>query len=282
MKIAVVVATYSRPRQLQRLLECLARQTVKAEVIVVDDGSTTTLDEVVRPFECTLIRQDNAGPAAARNRGVAEANADFIAFTDDDCEPAPDWLAHLLKQLEDDPALLLGGRTVNGASGNAYSELSQLIVDIAYAFYRGAFFASNNMALSKQRFLECGGFDESFRPASEDRELCDRWRHRGWPFRFVPEALVRHHHNHTFASFLRTHFNYGRGAVRFHRACGRRGSSAILPHLRFFAEFPALYLQANPRGARVNHAAAVFLLVLWQGANTAGALYELFWMLARK
>lgn len=282
MKIAVVVATCNRPGQLRRLLECLAVQTVKAEVIVVDDGSAGTLDDVIRPFDCVLIRQGNAGPAAARNRGVAQAGAEFIAFTDDDCEPEPEWVESLLKNLQEDPARLIGGRTVNGARGNVYSEISQIIVDIAYDFYRGEFYASNNMAVSKHRFLDCGGFDESFRPASEDREFCDRWRHRGWQFRFVPEAIVRHHHEHTFASFLRTHFNYGRGAVRFHRTCGRRGSGGMLQHFRFFAEFPALYRKANPKAVRVGHGRAAYLLAAWQVANTAGALYELFWMLARK
>ena len=282
MTITVVVATYNRPAQLRLLLECLAAQTLKAEVIVVDDGSHDALDDVVRPFDCKLIRQDNAGPAAARNRGVAAAVSEFVAFTDDDCEPAPEWLEGFAERLRTHPECLLGGLTLNAASGNAYSEVSQLIVDVAYHFYRGAFFASNNMAVSRRGFLEYGGFDESFRPASEDREFCDRWRHRGGAFHFVPEAIVRHRHAHTLASFVRTHFNYGRGAVRFHRACGQRGSGGIVPHLRFFAEFPALYRAANSRCLRVGHWKAALLIALWQLANTAGALREIFWMLARR
>jgi len=126
MTVAVVVATYNRPAQLRRLLECLAAQTAKAEVIVVDDGSDVPLDELVRPFHCTLIRQANAGPASARNRGVAAAKSDFIAFTDDDCEPEPTWLENLLGRLQAHPACLAGGRTVNAAAGNAYQPVAKV------------------------------------------------------------------------------------------------------------------------------------------------------------
>ncbi|MBM3767435.1 MAG: glycosyltransferase [Acidobacteria bacterium] len=282
MTVAVVVATYNRPAQLRRLLECLAAQTAKAEVIVVDDGSDVPLDELVRPFHCTLIRQANAGPASARNRGVAAAKSDFIAFTDDDCEPEPTWLENLLGRLQAHPACLAGGRTVNAAAGNAYAEASQMIVDMAYGFYRNTFFASNNMAMSRREYLECGGMDESFRVASEDRELCDRWRNRGGTFQFVEDAVVGHRNAQGFVGFLRTHFSYGRGAFRFHRARRRRGSAGLLPELWFVTEFRELYGKANAGGARLGHLQSAWLLALWQVANTAGALYELFWIVASR
>ena len=66
------------------------------EVIVVDDGSEPPMDSVVSFFrdrlELVLLSQANSGPAAARNTGAAQAKGKFLAFTDDDCTPAPDWL----------------------------------------------------------------------------------------------------------------------------------------------------------------------------------------------
>ncbi|MEL6605516.1 MAG: glycosyltransferase, partial [Cyanobacteria bacterium J06614_10] len=74
---SVVVPTYNRPKQLERCLMALVQLKYprdRCEIIVVDDGSQTPLDSVVGPFQqyvnIQLIRQENAGPAAARNAGA--------------------------------------------------------------------------------------------------------------------------------------------------------------------------------------------------------------------
>ena len=77
----IVIPTFARPRQLQACLAALAKQTLVEpwEVVVVDDGSPQSLANVVSLWagrlDLRVIRQDNAGPAAARNRGVEEARA---------------------------------------------------------------------------------------------------------------------------------------------------------------------------------------------------------------
>src|SRR5260370_22075600 len=113
--ISVVVCPYSRATKLPRSLEALSRQTVgeRAEVIVVDDGSTDTTAQVARAYEVKLLRHaGNQGLAAARNTGVQASRAPIVAFTDDDCVPAPDWLELLLPAYERPEALAVGG-TVN-------------------------------------------------------------------------------------------------------------------------------------------------------------------------
>ena len=96
---SIIVPTYNRPRQLAdclRALSALDYPRRRFEVIVVDDGSASPLAEVVAPFHplfrLTLVTQDNAGPAAARNTGAALAQGEFLAFTDDDCLPSGRWL----------------------------------------------------------------------------------------------------------------------------------------------------------------------------------------------
>jgi glycosyltransferase involved in cell wall biosynthesis len=87
MTISAVIPCYNSAATIRDSLRSVWAQTVKAdEVIVVDDGSTDDSAGIVeREFpQCHLIRQANAGPAAARNRGVAEARGDWIAFLDSD------------------------------------------------------------------------------------------------------------------------------------------------------------------------------------------------------
>src|SRR6185369_12818569 len=94
--ISVVIPTFNRLPRLQRVLSALAEQTVSAsefEVVVVSDGSTDGTDDYLAkgdtPVPVRHARQDNAGPAAARNHGVRLARGRLILFVDDDVVASP-------------------------------------------------------------------------------------------------------------------------------------------------------------------------------------------------
>lgn len=217
---SLIIPTYNRPQHLGTCLQALRYLNYPRdyyEIIVVDDGSLETLDEVVAQFKdqlnLTLLRQENAGPAAARNYGAVHAKSEFLAFTDDDCEPTADWLRVFAAQFEKTPEVLLGGKSINKLTNNPFSSTSQLIVDIVYRHYnadpqRARFFTSNNMAMPTKHFHELGGFNTNFRTA-EDRELCDRWRSSGRGMIYAEKAVLHHAHGLTLHSFCRQHFAYG-------------------------------------------------------------------------
>ena len=228
-ELSIVVPSFERPASARRGVAALLGQTLapeRYEVLVVDDGSAVPLTlppawlsaghtPVVR-----LIRQENAGPAAARNRGAAHAGGRFLAFTDDDCAPEPGWAAALLAALERRPDALVGGRTVNALPRNLFSAASQDVVSFLQGHGEASgvpFFASNNLALARRLFLEMGGFDTAYRGAGgEDRAFCRSWGASGRPFCEVPGAAVQHAHPLALRSFWRQHAAYGRGAARFH------------------------------------------------------------------
>jgi GT2 family glycosyltransferase len=214
----------------------------RAQLPVVDDGSSTPLDAVVEArreaLPVVLERQPNRGPAAARNRGASRARGSLLAFTDDDCLPDPDWLAVLAEQAERRPGHLIGGRTVNLLPHNPYAAASQQLVSYLYEYASGvagearwaSFFTSNNLAVPAEAFRELGGFDETFPlAAGEDRDFCARWSEAGRPSVYVPEARVGHRHPLDARRFWRQHWNYGRGAYHFHRARERRGCGPVRP-----------------------------------------------------
>jgi glycosyltransferase involved in cell wall biosynthesis len=247
-EISVVVPTYNRADHLPRLLNALVQQTLpkdRFELILVDDGSKSPIAPIAEEYATRIalkcLRQPNAGPAAARNAGIAVATGMFIAFTDDDCAPDSDWLANFVRALAEFPDAMVGGAVRNGVEGALASEAAQMVIDNVYRFYnrnplQAHFFASNNMACSAELLRALNGFDENFRCA-EDRNLCDRWRLAGRRLVFTPEAKVAHFHRLNVASFVRMYFAYGRGALRFHsyRALNGAGSSGEL--LAFYGEW---------------------------------------------
>ena len=203
---SIVIPTHDRPSQLERCLTSVAaaRAPGPIEVVVVDDGGSVPLDRIVEPFReaigAVLIRKPHGGPGAARNLGVARARGRYIVFTDDDCAFDEGAIVAFVDGLAAVPGAMVGGRTINALPGNPFAAASQAIVDAVYAYNNSdpadaRFFASNNMAVERSAILACGGFDERFTGAAEDRELCDRWRHRGGRLVYRPEAVVYHAHD---------------------------------------------------------------------------------------
>jgi GT2 family glycosyltransferase len=241
---SVVVPTFRRPEPLRRCIEALGRMRPdpRFEVVIADDdpdGSAAAVVESVRIEPELRLVPAGGGPAAARNAGARVARGEWIAFTDDDCRPAPDWLAELAAAISEHGADGAAGTTRNGSAG-PWSEASQLVVDALHATESEhglpRFVASNNVAFRRSALLAIGGFDESFPDAAaEDRELCERWIRAGHVFAPAPSALVSHHHDLGPGSFWRQHLRYGRGARAFHAARRRHGWERIRFQPRFYA-----------------------------------------------
>ena len=241
--VSVIVPTYARPERLAACLDALAAQDAEAfEVVVVDDGSMPPVEDVVNAVRdraaCPIryVRQENAGPAAARNRGAALARGRLLAFTDDDCRPAPSWLRALTEAAEGAPNALLGGRTVNALTANIYASASQDLIGFLETEDR-TYFASNNLACGADGFTALGGFEESFPLAGgEDRDFGLRWGASGRPLVHVPGAVVAHHHDLAARTFWRQHANYGRGARHMRdRASSGQGAGHRFARLGWYA-----------------------------------------------
>lgn len=283
---SIIIPTYNRPERLASCLEAIAFLDYPRdcfEVIVVDDGSNTPLDRIVAPFKnninIQLLRQANAGPAAARNKGAEAAQGKFLAFTDDDCQPTPDWLKQFAQGFIDAPSAMIGGKTINALSDNPFSAASQKLIDYLYDYYnpakgKDAFFASNNIAMPVAGFQALDGFDVSFPlAAAEDRDFCDRWNLQ-FPMLYRPEAQVDHYHNLSLASFWKQHFSYGRGAFCFHQLRAKRVAKdlEVEPLSFYFALLTYPFTQALKQPKLLISG----LFFLSQVANIIGFFWERF------
>ena len=101
---SIIVPTYNAEGTIETCLSAFKNQSIPKEdyeVIVVDDGSTDGTADIVKRYPVKYIRQENKGPAAARNNGANHAVGDIILFSDSDCVPDANWVNEMVKPFED-------------------------------------------------------------------------------------------------------------------------------------------------------------------------------------
>jgi glycosyltransferase involved in cell wall biosynthesis len=197
--VSVVVPTVDRPHRLGRLLSALRAQTLRSdsfEVIVVADGaSPETLALLARAqhddgLRIRIAQHDaRGGPAAARNTGWRLAAAPLVAFTDDDCVPAPEWLSAALSAARADT--VMQGRTEPDPNEVPDHGLFARTLQVRSL---GPQYETCNIFYPRAALESLGGFDQGYglTPGGEDTDLAWRAISAGWHTTFVADALVFH------------------------------------------------------------------------------------------
>jgi glycosyltransferase involved in cell wall biosynthesis len=217
MFVSIIIPTFNGAGRIGHCLDALLPQTSgrDVEILVIDDGSTDPLAEIVSGYGragVRLITQKNAGPAAARNRGAAEARGSIILFTDDDCVPMPGWLDAMTRPFEDAAVV-----SVKGVYRTRQKSLLARFVQIEYedryrkmdALPHIDFIDTYSAGFRRANFLEMDGYDTSFPVAcAEDAELSYRMSARGGKMLFVPGAMVYHTHPDSLARYLRKKYKF--------------------------------------------------------------------------
>ncbi len=191
-EVSVVVASV-RETRLAFLLDALQRQTLpreRYEVVVVRGHSAGDVVSPAGDLDATVIDSAPAGPAVLRNRGVGVARAPLLAFTDDDCRPAPDWLERLVETAAHEHGdFILQGRTEPDPDERQRLHglaRSQSIVGPS------PWFEACNILYPKALFERVGGFDERFDGGGEDADLGLRAVAAGARRVYVDDARVWH------------------------------------------------------------------------------------------
>lgn len=214
--VSVVVPAYNAQQTIRHTLQSLVSQSYCGElqIVVVDDGSTDKTPEIVRSFaEVVYLRQSNAGPATARNRGAAESKGEFILFTDSDCVPHRDWVEKIASGFTSNEIAAVCG---SYGLANPQSHLACCIHDEIIFRHRRLMssfpkaFGSYNVGIRRAIFWKVGGFDETYRRASaEDNDLSYKILKTGGRIFFAKEALVDHYHTTRLQKYLSEQFRHG-------------------------------------------------------------------------
>ena len=221
MRLSAIVPTHDRPEQLRSCLETLREQDVAAdrlEVVVVDDGSSSDIGALVAevagagPIEMRCERLALGGLNGARNRGVAVARGDVLAFLDDDTLVSRGWAAALLRAFAGHPCAAVGGRVELRLDGPEPPWLATrrcylaeydlgtepIWIETEEIEGRDAMPVGANCAVRRGDFERLGGFlvglDRIGRSlvSNGDTEFFRRLRAAGGRIRYEPEAGVVH------------------------------------------------------------------------------------------
>ncbi len=205
MNVSIVIPTYNRKPILKKCLKALENQTLnnnisKYEIIVVDDGSTDGTPSWIKKnsdvlSHVVLYEQDHGGPALGRNLGVMKSKYEIIIFIDSDLVVLNDFIScHVNKLLfywnKNNKKCFTYGSVINTSNfAKPESEMYKL-TDISFAY-----FATGNVAISKELILNVGLFDTSFSLYGwEDLELGERLKKNGTKLVKCPEAIGFHWH----------------------------------------------------------------------------------------
>jgi cellulose synthase/poly-beta-1,6-N-acetylglucosamine synthase-like glycosyltransferase len=217
--VSVIVPVFNGANTLDACLEALAGQSTgetEYEVIVVDDGSTDGSAGVAARYGVQVIRQKNAGAAAARNRGAQLAQGAILLFTDSDCEPLPDWLEQILIPFADPRVAGVKG-AYRTRQGSVVARFTQAEYEEKYERLARMdqidFVDTHSAAYRRDVFLAQGGFDPDFL-LDEDQELSYRLAEAGCRLVFAPLAVVYHQHPASVRRYARRKAELGRWKVR--------------------------------------------------------------------
>lgn len=225
MLFSVVLPTYNRRTTLEKVLAAWEHQApadLPFEIIAVDDGSSDGTAELLasaRPsrFALRFERQENSGPARARNRAIQLAQGEYVLFTGDDIEPAPDLLA---RHAEAQRRLAAPGRAILGLTrwprGEKLTATMRHIDGIGAqqfsyhyledgAIYDFRHFYTSNVSIERA-FLdhEPGLFSTAFPAAAfEDAEFAHRLSFHGLEIVYQKQAVAFHHHLYGARAFYR-------------------------------------------------------------------------------
>jgi GT2 family glycosyltransferase len=277
--VTVAVCTRDRPDDLRRCLDALERIDYPLlELLVIDNAPATEAakrEVLSRNGRVRYAPEHRPGLSWARNRAIAEAKGEILAFTDDDVLVDPGWVTELVEAFGSDPEIMaVTGLVVPSELDTDAQVLFERYRSFGRGFSRvrvqaapgatlaarygltGSFGAGANMAFRRRLFDEIGPFDPSLGPGAltrggDDLEMFFRVLKAGHALVYEPRALVRHRHRRSMTELRAQMSDHGIGfaayAVR---------SAAAYPHERVaFGRLSAwwlakvLYRALHPRGA---------------------------------
>ncbi len=228
-EISVIVCTYNGAATLADCLDGVtALSYPRYEVIVVIDGSTDASEDIARTFGVRVIVTENRGLSAARNTGLHASLGEIVAYIDDDARPDPDWLTHIARGFEAAEVAAVGGPniipprsgTVAQCVANAPGGPTHVLISDREAEH----LPGCNLAIRRSSLEAIGGFDERFRVAGDDVDVCWRLTDNEQRLAFSSGAVVLHRRRATVRGYLRQQRGYGRAEAHLERKWPERYS----------------------------------------------------------
>ena len=216
--ISVIVCTYNRDKFIYHCLECLSKNKTKAdwELLLVDNNSTDNTANECRRYENDFkpnnyryIKELRQGLSHARNRGIDEANGDWLVFLDDDSFVENNYLEDLHQYIQSMPDLnVFGGKIIplfeSGKAPDWLCKWNQSWVSAidlgkkVKLFSNRQFPVGANMGFTKKVATECGYFNPKLGRkgnnliSGEEKDYFNRIKSMGYKIHYLPNLIVKH------------------------------------------------------------------------------------------
>jgi len=250
-RVSVVIPTFGRGPSILDTLRALLSSDIEGltslEVIVVDDGSPVPVEPLVAdlqnmgPAKLICVRQNNLGPAAARNAGFRRARGDTVLFLDDDILVPPDLVRRHVEAHEDNPGTVIFGRStfLNRTPTNAVFRVLERLGYEDWTASKGEYarvstLASGQLSVERAMFDSSTGVyrDDLVTPAAEEYELSMRLRRRGIPI-LLAGGIVAYHDSPTgILGVCRQQYKHGLGCGEVAIRCPETGELEELARIR--------------------------------------------------
>jgi glycosyltransferase involved in cell wall biosynthesis len=243
---SVIIPVYNRPQEVAELLESLSKQSVKNfEVVIVEDGSTHTSQQVVNAYKEALTlsyyTKPNTGPGESRNYGAARSRGDYLIVFDSDCIIPAHYFEEVEKELNVHPCDAFGGPDA------AHATFSKMQKAVNYAMT--SFFTTGgirggkkhletfhprtfNMGIKREAYEALGGF--SSMRYGEDIDFSIRMFEHGYSVRLFPHAFVFHKRRTNLRKFFWQVYHSGAARIALYE---KHPSSLRIIHF-----LPALFV----------------------------------------
>jgi glycosyltransferase involved in cell wall biosynthesis len=208
--VSLVLCTRNRAEQLKICLEYIARQNPSCswELVVVDNGSTDDTGRILSeyaakaPFPTHILYEGQPGKSRGLNQALRVTRGDIMAFIDDDCYVASDYIDRAREVFEDPKIGFAGGRVELFDSTDyplAIWTSTEPALLAPRSYLEPGFVPGGNMMLRRQVLEAIGGFDPELGPGArfssgEDPDIQARACFAGWWGLYTPNVVVAHHH----------------------------------------------------------------------------------------
>jgi len=197
MKIVLYIPCFNSAQTIQACLEAALQQERPADqILVVDDGSTDATTAIAKKYPVKIVRHsENRGLAAARNTGIKNTDAEFIASLDSDCKPNKDWLGCLIKNIHPPDTAGAGGRVEEGNISSLFDAWRSIHMQQHWGADKKTnppFLFGSNTLFRREALIKAGLYNESYRNNFEDVDISTRLRKIGYNLVYEPQAAAVH------------------------------------------------------------------------------------------
>ena len=230
MRVSVIIPTLNAGRWLKRQLDALVNQTVAAEIIVVDSGSTDDTVSIAKGYDGRVrlveIPRESFDHGGTRNAALKLCGGEFAVMLTQDALPTDDQCLEALLGAFDDPRVAAAfGRQVAWPDAPEYERLTRAFnypeagrtwteADIPRYGVKSYFFSNVCAAYRRSALEAVGGFDAPIE-TNEDMLMAARLLHAGYALGYVPEASVWHAHVRTISQEYARNAAAGRVMERY-------------------------------------------------------------------